>query len=217
MGAGGAVNASPQLVEQLRERGLVVEPAPGRLSDRGPQWMRQSALLEHFTPQQADILGQAMVLVRARPGQVLVREGELSEWMLVLLAGTIDVTKKMPVPAEDGSLREIDTRLAVLPPGGVVGEMSMLDQAPRFATLTAIEAIEAGVITRAAIGRLIDEHPAVGAKLLVRVTEMIAQRLRNASNQLTRLMDERRLQAAGPSRPDGRSGSRSGSRPASPG
>ena len=200
------MNAPPALIEQLRARGLEVEPSPGRLSERGAQWMRHSALLEHFTVEQADILGQAMVLVRARPGQVLVSEGEQSEWMLVLLAGTIDVTKKMPVPAEDGSLREIDTRLAVLPPGGVVGEMSMLDQAPRFATLTAIEAIEAGVITRAAIGRLIDEHPAVGAKLLVRVTEMIAQRLRNASNQLTRLMDERRLAAAGharsPSRPE---------------
>jgi CRP/FNR family transcriptional regulator, cyclic AMP receptor protein len=194
MAAGGAVNASPALIAQLRAHGLEVEPSPGRLSDRGAQWMRHSALLEHFTPEQADILGQAMVLVRARPGQVLVREGEQSEWMLVLLAGTIDVTKKMPVPEADGSMHEVDTRLAVLPPGGVVGEMSMLDQAPRFATLTAIEAIEAGVITRMAIRRLIDEHPAVGAKLLVRVTEMIAQRLRNASNQLTRLLDERRLE-----------------------
>lgn len=188
------------LENQLRERGLELVEREERLSDRGDAWLRHSALLEHFSVPQADVLGRYMVLVKARAGQTLVAEGERSEWMLVLLSGTIDVVKKMPVPQPDGSVTEVETRLAVLPPGGVVGEMSMLDQEPRFATLRALEPLEAGVITRAAIARLIDEHPAVGAKLLVRVTELIAQRLRNASNQLTKLLDERRAEAARGSR-----------------
>ena len=39
--------------------------------------------------------------------------------------------------------------------------------APRYASCTAIEEVQVGVLTRAAIAHLIQEHPKVGAKLLV--------------------------------------------------
>ena len=75
--------------------------------------------------------------------------------------------------------------------GATLGEMSMLDGEPRNATCTAIEAVEAGVLTREAISGLIRDHPAVGAKLLVKLTQLIAQRLRNSNNQLVKLLQER--------------------------
>ena len=46
----------------------------------------------------------------------------------------------------------------------------------------------AGVLGRQAIGLLIRDHPGVGAKLLVKITQMMAQRLRNTSNQLVKLL-----------------------------
>ena len=57
------------------------------------------------------------------------------------------------------------------------------------ATCTAIEAVDVAVITRPAIVRLIDKHPAVGAKLLVKLTQLLAQRLRHTSNQVVRLLE----------------------------
>jgi len=36
------------------------------------------------------------------------------------------------------------------------------------------------------IARLIQDHPAIGAKLLVKLTQLLAQRLRNTSNQLVK-------------------------------
>jgi CRP/FNR family cyclic AMP-dependent transcriptional regulator len=47
------------------------------------------------------------------------------------------------------------------------------------------------VLTRPGVARLITEQPAVGAKLLVKITQLLAQRLRNTSNQLVRLLQER--------------------------
>lgn len=38
------------------------------------------------------------------------------------------------------------------------------------------------------IALLIRDHPGVGAKLLVKITQLVAQRLRNTSNQLVRLL-----------------------------
>jgi len=48
--------------------------------------------------------------------------------------------------------------------------------------------VEAGVWGRHEIALLIRDHPGVGAKLLVKITQMMAQRLRNTSNQLVKLL-----------------------------
>ena len=113
----------------------------------------------------------------------MIREGEVGDWMLLILTGTVDVTRKSE---HDGF-----SRLAVIKQGAAVGEMSMLDAAPRYASCTAIEEVQAGVLTRQTIGQLIQEHPAVGAKLLVKLTQLLAQRLRNTSNQLTKLLHKK--------------------------
>jgi dihydrodipicolinate reductase len=38
------------------------------------------------------------------------------------------------------------------------------------------------------VGLLISSNPAVGAKLLVKLTQLLAQRLRNTSNQLVKAL-----------------------------
>ena len=86
--------------------------------------------------------------------------------------------------------------LAVIRAGAAVGEMSMLDGEPRYATCTAIDAVEFAVLTRQAVAALIKDHPGVGAKLLVKITQLLAQRLRNTTQQLTRLLDGRTQQGA---------------------
>ena len=108
--------------------------------------------------------------------------------MLLLLSGTVDVVKT--------SDAGVVSRLAVIKQGAAVGEMSMLDAAPRYATCVAIEDVQAGVLTRAVIARLIQDHPAIGAKLLVKLTQLLAQRLRNTSNQLVKLLQKQGSPAA---------------------
>jgi len=155
------------------------------MSER-PELLARSPLLHDFSPAEADVLGSVMLLVRAQPGQVLIAEGTVDDWMMLLLAGTVDVTKRK-VGAESDAQEEGDTtRLAVIRPGAVIGEMSMLDGEPRYATCTALDEVEAAVLTRAAVARLIQDHPGVGAKLLVKITQLLAQRLRNTSNQLVK-------------------------------
>lgn len=81
--------------------------------------------------------------------------------------------------------------MAVIQRGAAIGEMSMLDSEPRYASCIAIETVEAGVLGRREIALLIRDHPAVGAKLLVKITQMMAQRLRNTSNQLIKLLQKK--------------------------
>lgn len=166
--------------EQFQAAGLELLGPCTDLAARAGQWRHGSALLEDMSEAELKVLGAVMPMVRATPGQKLITEGELGDWMLLLLSGTVDVFKM----ADDGE----SSRLAVIKEGTAVGEMSMLDGAPRNATCVAIEAVEAAVLTRSAIGRLIAEHPSVSSKLLVKLTQMLAQRLRNSSHQLVKLL-----------------------------
>lgn len=231
------------LEAQLADAGLQVAGHCERLTSYGDNLLQESALLQDMTHAEADILGESMLLVRAEPGQVLIREGDTGEWMMLLLKGTVDITKRLEVrgaaaaqarealpaavadsaggqtPAADGGNPAEQTsqtdqtsqaeqnneaqppvadttpfsRIAVIRRGAAIGEMSMLDSEPRYASCTAIDAVEVGVLGRREIGLLIRNHPAVGAKLLVIITQLMAQRLRNTSNRLVKLM----LQNAG--------------------
>lgn len=179
------------LEEQLAAAGLHVFGCCERLSAYGPGLLQNSPLLQDFTPAEADILGASMLLVRAEPGQVMIREGESGDWMMLILKGTVDVTKRVEPQGDAAADAPAQvSRVAVVRSGAAVGDMSMLDNEPRYASCTAIEAVEAGVWGRQEIARLIRDHPGVGAKLLVKITQLMAQRLRNTSNQLVKLLQK---------------------------
>ena len=72
--------------------------------------------------------------------------------------------------------------------GAVLGEMSMFDGEPRYASCWALSEVEAAVLDRAAVARLIQARPEIGAKLLVKLTQLLAQRLRNTSSQLVKVL-----------------------------
>ena len=173
--------------EQLQARGLQLLGPCAALSHQ-TELLQLSALLRDFTPAEADLLGASMLRVRAQPGQVLIAEGEASDWMMLLLRGIVDVGKRKIGAEVDKAEPGDTTRLAVLKEGAVVGEMSMLDGEPRYASCWALSEVEAAVLTRAAVARLISAHPGVGAKLLVKLTQLLAQRLRNTSSQLVKVL-----------------------------
>ena len=174
------------LEEQIRAAGLEVVGCCERLST-WPELMEHSFLLEDFTPQEADVLGSLMLHVRAKPGQMLIVEGDADDWMLLLLRGTVDVGKRIGREAEREE-RGDNTRLAVLRPGTVLGEMSMFDGEPRYASCWALSEVEAAALDRVAVERLVKMRPDIGAKLLVKLTQLLAQRLRNISVQLVKVL-----------------------------
>ena len=176
----GASLLSPAVQSHFERAGLQIDGVCAGLSRYGMQWRQTAALLEDLSAEEAEALGEMMPLVRARAGQALITEGDVGDWMLLLLGGTVDVIKA----SQHGEV----SRLAVIRQGAAVGEMSMLDAAPRYATCVALEDVQAGVLTRLVIARLIRDHPAIGAKLLVKLTQLLAQRLRNTSNQLVKLL-----------------------------
>ena len=179
-----------KIEEQLRVAGLEILGPVERLS-HWPRLLQESPLMQDFTPAEADILGSVMLRIQAQPGQVLIGEDDASDWMMLLLSGTVEVVKRKVGAEIDAVHPGATTRLAVLKDGAALGEMSMLDGEPRYASCIALSEVEAAVLARPGVARLITTQPAVGAKLLVKITQLLAQRLRNTSNQVIRLLREK--------------------------
>ncbi|MGI9610392.1 MAG: ATP-binding protein [Acidimicrobiia bacterium] len=87
--------------------------------------------LPYFADLPTDLLDkvcQESEQIDVSAGSVIIEEGTLSEEMYVVVAGEFAVTKA-------GSAS--DVQLAILSAGDVVGEIALLDSAPRTATVTA--------------------------------------------------------------------------------
>jgi len=92
------------------------------------QDLRKSPLFEGLSDEE---LGQLMDMaepVTLRPGEILIKQGELGDSAYVVISGDFEVQKQ-----SGQSLIKIDVRN----PGDVVGEMALLSRAPRNATLIA--------------------------------------------------------------------------------
>lgn len=101
-------------------------------------------------------------------GQVLFREGEPGAEMYVIQSGRVRISKVFPSG---------ERTLAVVGPGEFFGEMAILNDKPRTATATALEALHALVID----GRTFEAMVLGNGEIAVRMITRLARRLHSAN------------------------------------
>ena len=74
--------------------------------------------------------------------------------------------------------------LARVGPGKTFGEMSLVDGQSRSATARAQEATTLLVLTGGSFEDLCDTYPRLGIKLLLKITNLMSQRLRQTSGRI---------------------------------
>ena len=94
---------------------------------------------------------------RFRKGAVIFHRGDPGTTLFIVAAGRIKIT----APTEDGD----EAMLAVMRPGDLIGELSVLDGAPRSATAIALEPVTLWAIGREALLALLNAMPLAGALL----------------------------------------------------
>jgi CRP-like cAMP-binding protein len=101
-----------------------------------------------------------------QPLEHLIKQGTTGYEFIVILSGEVDVVIDGHVIAELG-------------PGDHVGEMALLDGAPRNASVVAKTAVKALLVGSREFRALIDQVPSLDRKLLISLT----QRLRATENR----------------------------------
>jgi CRP/FNR family transcriptional regulator, cyclic AMP receptor protein len=116
----------------------------------------------------AESLQRRGTIRRFARGQALLHEGQTPDRVLLLRSGRVKVYST----TAGGK----DVVLAVRGPGELVGELSALDQQPRSASIVAVDAVEAVVLSPADFRGFLGEHPAAALALL----GALSRRLRDA-------------------------------------
>ena len=97
-----------------------------------------------------------------REGTVLTREGRSGREFFVLIAGDARVSKKGKKIADLGS-------------GDWFGEIALLTDSPRTATVTATSTVDVLVITDRSFRRVVETMPSIALKVLASIGDRIAR------------------------------------------
>lgn len=128
---------------------------------RGSTHILRQAFGERLEESTLNTLREAADLCSYPSGTVFCRQGEPGDVFYVIVEGHLTATKH----GEDGEER----LLSVLHPGNYFGEMALIDDSPRMATVTAATAATVLEFSEEIFNRLLIESPVVANSFLRRV------------------------------------------------
>ena len=140
-----------------------------------------SKFFADFTREDIQRLTAFMQIYRAEATQMVIRESDIDDYMLLIIQGKVEIVKT-------DSHRNLQP-MTTVGPGATLGEMSMIDGEARFATCMALEPTTFAVLSRDSLVQIILEEPALGAKVLVKLVTLLSQRLRQTSSNLLHYME----------------------------
>src|SRR6266581_3383103 len=119
-------------------------------------------LFEGLSKKQLSRVSSLMTSLELPSGKVLARQGEAGHEFVILLEGEAEV-------ARDGKV------IAVRGPGDYIGEIALLDNQPRTATVTAKTDVAAEVLNRAEFSSLLADAPELSSKLMATLARRLAE------------------------------------------
>ncbi|MBP9712712.1 MAG: cyclic nucleotide-binding domain-containing protein [Sterolibacterium sp.] len=130
----------------------------------------------------ADLIGvlRHMHCYRAPAGAEIIHEGEPGEFALLLLGGSIEILRR----GADG----LPQRISVVAAGDTLGEMSLVDGEPRFASCVAVDTVTFAVLDRNNLKQILTDEPHLGIKMLSSLLCLLNQRLRDTGRRLVEVL-----------------------------
>lgn len=144
--------------------------------------LESSQMFNDLEWSEIEALSNYMKGYRVREGATLFREGENGNYMCLVIDGRVDVHKENR-DFEDKIVTSIDS-------GKTLGEMAMVDGEPRSATAIAATETTLAILTRDSFNRLIKEKPALGVKILMKISRLLSQRLRRTCGILVDYLED---------------------------
>jgi MFS superfamily sulfate permease-like transporter len=198
-----SVEERTHLASFLKDMGVSTALTRARLfrdTDRAIEWAEDHVLLAElgdreggaeFPYAQLDVFArmdeQELEVVKAslerrtyRKGDVVFHEGDETKELYIIAKGSASVRLRLP-----GSARE--TRLITFAPGTVFGELALLDQEARSASVEADEDLVCYVLTHTSFETFAQCHPLIAIKLLSNLGRELSGRLRRANRTIYQL------------------------------
>lgn len=141
-----------------------------RLGVEVDEWPPTTLLARLAGPARSALLDAGQKISYPVDGQIL-RQGESGRHIVLLLSGMV----KVVVYSAGGK----DTLLGIRVGGEIVGEMTALEGGERTATVTACRPVDAQLVPRSVLDKLVHDYPALG----IEIARMISARLRGSDRR----------------------------------
>jgi CRP-like cAMP-binding protein len=159
-------------------------PAPRLLGAPARRALGQTPLFAGLPMEQLEALIEHMEVLSLPVGTVVFREGDPGDALFIVSEGEVSVGSEGPPRVE----------MHRVGPGGFFGEVSLITEGPRTATVTTIAPTELIKIDRMAMSTVIGEHPDVLRVVLRFVRDRLIERLARTSPLFKPFEEEERIE-----------------------
>ncbi len=141
------------------------------------EFLSRLPLFQELSLDEISILDQYLGLVELATGDTVFDEGESGGFVCFIVDGELEVSKKSP---GGGS-----TLITKLGKGQTIGEMALIDELPRSATVKALQPSSLTVLSRTEFEALAAQSPDIAIKLLKYLARSLSLSLRRTSSRLS--------------------------------
>jgi CRP/FNR family cyclic AMP-dependent transcriptional regulator len=137
-------------------------------------------LFDELKPAEIEGISSHMNFIELKKDEILFREGEKGNCVCFVVEGTLDVIKQ--------ALTGESVVITALHRGRSIGEMSVIDDFPRSATVKARTDSKLIILTREGFDLMLGEDPQLGIKILKKISRLLSLNLRKTSSRLADYM-----------------------------
>jgi CRP/FNR family cyclic AMP-dependent transcriptional regulator len=120
-------------------------------------------------------------------GEVIIQEGEPGDSLFIMRAGEVEITKQLTLVLDEDTPKERVMIRLKAENGVYFGEMALLENETRSATVTASTDCSLLELHQRDFLDLIGQNPAMGVKLLLRLAQVLSQHLRKTNQDVVKL------------------------------
>ena len=128
--------------------------------DDGAERLAKIAFFEGFTPAELARVGTLVEEVSAEPDAVLTEQGKPGQECYVIVEG-------------EASVEIAGEQKAVVGPGTMIGEMALIDNRPRSATIRAVTPMKLLALDTKHFKTMLEEMPSANKAVMSRLTELL--------------------------------------------
>ena len=143
--------------------------------------LKGSPYASELKAEQLDIFIAYVELLELKPDTTVFKEVDSGDAVYFILKGELEVTM-------DSDWGE-DVKIATLTDGSVFGEMSLIDELPRSASVTARSKSSVLRLKKIYFEEILEKHPAIGVILLKGLSKIVCQRVRESNSTLSEFLD----------------------------
>lgn len=139
------------------------------------QFLARTPLFAKLSAAECAVLAQYLETKTLPAGTVLFQQGDFGDAMYVVKAGSLEIYKNDVFGA---------VRVAEVRPGGLVGEMALVENKPRSANVRASDESRLLLLSRGSYAQLKQAHPLVATKFQDELLLLLSGRLRQTTEKL---------------------------------